>query len=261
MMSDSPNTIFFDNGRRVTKQMSLVHPEHSQTPLLMCCDSLYAAGTMDGKLKFLTLSSRGEGTMQMQRPGIETRESHYIETTWGVCAAQFFKFENSGGCQEFVVLGYEDGSIHVYDYTRFNTQSFKKLVFSTSSQSPNSDEPLSTVEERFCDTKYKHSGAIVDIEVNPIDPATFLTSSQDGSVIVWRFATEMQNGVQIVPSPRIDADEVITQVKTLHPRTFKVGSHSKTYPVCGCRWLDQLSIAVGLQSGQVRIASGDPSVT
>lgn len=161
--------------------------------------------------------------------------------------------------QEFIVLGYEDGSLHVYDYTRYNTQCFKKLIFTLSNHGNHGEEPLDTVEERFCDTKYKHSGPIVDIQINPVDPCTFLTASQDGSVVIWRFVTEMEDGVQIVPSPRIDTEQMIEVVMNLQPKVFKVAGHTKTYPVTGCRWLDQSSIVVSLHCGQVFIASADPT--
>jgi len=46
------------------------------------------------------------------------------------------------------VLGYEDGSVHVYDYSKYKTQNYKKLVFSVTK------DDMGSAEERFCDTAY-----------------------------------------------------------------------------------------------------------
>lgn len=57
--------------------------------------------------------------------GLEMTEAHFIETSWGVSCSKFFSFSgvdpvtNESMLQDFIVLGYEDGSIHVYDYTRY----------------------------------------------------------------------------------------------------------------------------------------------
>jgi hypothetical protein len=55
------------------------------------------------------------------------------------------------------VLGYEDGSVHVYDYSRFKGENYKKLVFSVSK------EDMGSAEERFCETSHNQSGTIVSI--------------------------------------------------------------------------------------------------
>lgn len=76
-------------------------------------------------------------------------EKHFVETTWGSTAAELFTFQDE---QEFIVLGQEDGSIHVYDYTRFKTSNYKKLIFNVK----NSSE-LDQSIERFCESNYEHS--------------------------------------------------------------------------------------------------------
>ena len=78
---------------------------------------------MDGKLKVLNLSPSDNK--------ITFDESHFIETSWGVTSNAFFQFPDAEGnlSQEYVVLGYEDGSIHAYDYSRYCKDNYKKLVF------------------------------------------------------------------------------------------------------------------------------------
>ena len=52
-----------------------------------------------------------------------------METSAGVSCVEFFSFQSQEQRQEFIVIGYEDGQMHVYDLTKNHNQSHKKLVF------------------------------------------------------------------------------------------------------------------------------------
>ena len=81
----------------------------------MCCDSMYVSSNFDGRLKILEVES-GSQKVEM---------THFVETNWGVTAAEFFSFDQ----QEFIVLGFENGSLHVYDYSKWKNSNYTKLVF------------------------------------------------------------------------------------------------------------------------------------
>lgn len=92
--------------------------------MLLCSDSLFGAGVMDGKLKVMRLSKNGLESGIFDKTKLELTEQHYVETSTGVSAATFFQFpgiESKYGklVQEFIVLGSEEGMIFVYDYTRY----------------------------------------------------------------------------------------------------------------------------------------------
>ena len=93
---------------------------------------------MDGKLRVLNV----------EKDGLRMTEEHFVETSWGVTAHLYISFSQTQ--QEFIILGYQDGSVHVYDYTRYKAQNFKKLLFSVQGMGNDANE------ERFCDSKYQH---------------------------------------------------------------------------------------------------------
>ena len=73
---------------------------------------------MDGKIRVVSL----------EKEGLKMMEEHFVETSWGVTCHHYLRFSLTS--QEFILLGYQDGSLHIYDYTRYKAQNFKKLLFS-----------------------------------------------------------------------------------------------------------------------------------
>jgi WD40 repeat protein len=86
-----------------------------------------------------------------------------------------------------MVLGYEDGQVHVYDYSRFRTENYKKLVFNVKGRAAQDEN--GGAEERFCDSKIIHGDSVVAIEMKPGNGSRQLfTASRDGSLVIWEFA-------------------------------------------------------------------------
>lgn len=176
----------FNNRQQTTRSISQICLDSSQqdgadgnVSHLLCANSTFGHSTMDGKLQVLKIKDN------------EISEHHFVETTAGVSCAKIFQFKNepTGNPQDFIVLGYEDGQLHVYDYQRWQSKNYKKLVFNISSQSE------TCCEERFCESKFAHSDTVTAIEIlkfgDLAQPSQFLTASQDGSIKIWKF---VQNG-------------------------------------------------------------------
>ena len=113
----------YNNQRRVTRDIKRIYPADTDDVLLLCSDSLFGAGVMDGKLKVMRLAKNQLESGLSGKTKLEMTEQHFVETSTGVSAASFFKFPSKDGKlnQEFIVLGSEGGTIFVYDYTRFKS--------------------------------------------------------------------------------------------------------------------------------------------
>ena len=86
MESNQPGQIVFtaSNKRRVTKVCKQITPHNEDNEsyrFFLCGDSMYGSSLMDGKIKVLKMDTEGQCS-----------ERHYMETTWGVSAINFFKF-------------------------------------------------------------------------------------------------------------------------------------------------------------------------
>ena len=59
--------------------------------------------------------------IQPQNMNEKIQIKHQVETSNGVICCEYFDFldKNQNKSQEFIVLGMEDGSLNVYDYTKF----------------------------------------------------------------------------------------------------------------------------------------------
>ena len=79
-MESGPSEIVFSNNRRVTRNAKVIVPadEDPQHTYLLCADSMYGASLMDGKFKVLRVK---ESVFE---------EVHFMETTHGVTAVEFF---------------------------------------------------------------------------------------------------------------------------------------------------------------------------
>ena len=176
-------------------------------------------------------------------------EKHFVETTWGSTSSEFFTFQ---GNQEFIVVGQEDGSLHVYDYTRFKTTNYKKLIFNVK----NSSE-LDQSIERFCESNYSHCDTIVSIQKNPANERIFLTASKDGWLKIWTFIAN--NGEQItkneqdqILAPKVTQDTVIELIHEVSPQELMEGSiSSKSSPITSALWLDESTIVISTKNGKV----------
>lgn len=195
-MEPQNQMVTFSNRLKVARSISAIESASYQSEqgsnYLLCAASTFGHSVMDGKLQILEFDPNA----------MSISEKHFVETTTGVSCAKFFKFKNEavGVAQEFIVLGYEDGQIHVYDLTKFGNTNYQKLVFSVSNHADQCGE------ERFCDSRTPHSEPVSAIEIlnfgNVTDPRNFLTASHDGTLIIWKFLTK--EGSDVVESPSID---------------------------------------------------------
>ena len=174
---------FLDNQRRVTMA---VHPFGNQ---LLACDAMHGAKIMDGQLKVLSTEQHLEVV-------------HSLETSYGVCGATILEFADKS-LVYFAIIA-EDGSLHVYNYTRMAPQgSYKRQVFNIKSQVL--PQSLDYDNERFCFTFHKaHADIPTQIKVNPADSSVFATSAQDGSVKIW----QLQNALSGLPDTKSEVEVV-----------------------------------------------------
>ena len=132
----------------MTKCAKVISPVDAdpQDTYLLCADAMYGASLMDGKLKVLRIN---ESVFE---------EVHFMETTHGVSAVEFFQFQNDGATQEFIVLGMENGSLHVYDYTKNKSNNYSKVLFNVKQNANSATRPsvLDASYERFSESKFTH---------------------------------------------------------------------------------------------------------
>lgn len=192
---------------------------------------MYGASLMDGKFKVLRLK---ESVFE---------EVHFMETTHGVSAIEFFQFNNGGTAQEFVVLGMENGSVHVYDYTKNKSSNYSKLIFNVKQNANSATSPqcLDASYERFCESKFTQQGSITAIERNPGNPAQFLCTSKDGSFTVWKFAD--------TSSPTVTQEKVLDEICHVTPTVS--GKSSKPSSITSAKWLDKENIIFSMQNGSL----------
>ena len=233
-MELEPTEIVFSNNRRVTKCAKVITPvdENPQYSYILCADAMFGASLMDGKFKVIRVK---ESVFE---------EVHYMETTHGVSAIEFFQFETEGQPQEFVVLGMENGSVHVYDYTKNKASNYSKLIFNVKSHANSANNNPQVVDasyERFSESQFNQQGSITAIEQCPSDPRQFLCSSKDGSLTIWKFVE--------VTSPTVDQEKILENVFQF---TTEISSKSsKPSSITSAKWLDGDNIVLSLKNGSL----------
>ena len=82
----------FCNQRRVTQHIQQIEPvgveKTNNTIYMLCSDAMYGSQLMDGKIKVLKISGQGAAGEE----SVVIEEEHFVETTYGVRASQFFQF-------------------------------------------------------------------------------------------------------------------------------------------------------------------------
>ena len=105
---------------------------------------------------------------------------------------------------------------------------------------------LDSSYERFCESVFTQQDSITAIE--KFDNKTFVSTSKDGSLAVWKF---LQEG-----APQIDQEKVIELVCHQVPEVG--GKSSKKSALTSAKWMDQDNIIVGMKSGHlVKFAVGE----
>lgn len=120
--------------------------------------------------------------MIVQRPTVEVDATHFVETEFGVADIEHFRV----GAIDYLLIGLEDGSLHLYNYTKNlgNSYSLKQ----------NQGKSLHSPYDQFLESNYEHGDSIVSIELQPVvqkalDPHSaqpmILTASKDGILMIW----------------------------------------------------------------------------
>jgi len=97
---------------------------------------------------------------------------------------------STASSQEFIVVGMEDGSVHVYDYTRNHNKSHSGMLFNVKRTEHENSKPYDMREpglEPFCQSLKMHSASINVLVKNPWDGTQFITGCKDGDVFVYHF--------------------------------------------------------------------------
>lgn len=81
-------------------------------------------------------------------------EEHFVEIPAGVADAKYFKV----GMIDYVIVGLEDGSLHLYNLTK---------NFGTSYSMTNSLRSVDSAYDNFIESNYEHNDSIVSIEISP----------------------------------------------------------------------------------------------
>jgi len=137
----------------------------------------------------------------------------------------------------------ENGSVHVYDYTKNKSSNYSKLIFNVKQNANSATSPqcLDASYERFSESKFTQQGSITAIERNPGDPAQFLCTSKDGSFTVWKFAD--------TSSPTVTQEKVLDEICHVTPSVS--GRSSKSSSITCAKWLDKENIVLSMQNGSL----------
>jgi WD40 repeat protein len=78
----------------------------------------------------------------------------------------------------------EDGSLNVYDYSKYGNQNYKRQIFIIKTEINDSGFD----NERFSESHSRaHSDSILDIKKSSFNERIFTTIGKDGTVKVWNF--------------------------------------------------------------------------
>lgn len=116
---------------------------------------------------------------------MEVALEHFVETPAGVTEAKHFKV----GMVDYIIVGLEDGSLHLYNLMKNFGNSYRlPQTEKGSARSLQSPSPF----DQFAESNYEHHDAIVSIETSPEfnsaqkDACLFvLTASRDGILMLW----------------------------------------------------------------------------
>eukprot|EP00349_Pseudokeronopsis_sp_Brazil_P002055 CAMPEP_0202960028 /NCGR_PEP_ID=MMETSP1396-20130829/4209_1 /ASSEMBLY_ACC=CAM_ASM_000872 /TAXON_ID= /ORGANISM="Pseudokeronopsis sp., Strain Brazil" /LENGTH=300 /DNA_ID=CAMNT_0049678989 /DNA_START=220 /DNA_END=1122 /DNA_ORIENTATION=- len=108
--------------------------------------------------------------------------------TYCCLSAEYFSFKQSPELppDEYLVVGADDGALHVYNYGKNKGQSPQKKIFRVEKQGEEA-VPYSDPESIFQDTMYEHFASLTQIEKHPSESSLFLTAGKDKYVTVWGF--------------------------------------------------------------------------
>ena len=95
---------------------------------------MFGSSVMDGKMKIFTLKNVTESINK------ELSTVHFVENSYCVMDSEYFNFGNN----EFMVMGLDDGSFHVYDYGKKKDKSYERPVFRVVKEQPATAVELDT---------------------------------------------------------------------------------------------------------------------
>lgn len=139
---------------------------------------MFGSSVMDGKMKIFTLKNLTDSVNKDLTP------LHFVENSYCVVDSEYFNFDNN----EFIVMGLDDGSFHVYDYGNKKGQSYERPLFRVTKDKASSAVELDSPNAIFKESMFEHGASITSIVKNFKDYRTFLTTGKDSQLNVWRFA-------------------------------------------------------------------------
>lgn len=137
---------------------------------------------MDGKFRLISVpsllaqsNSAKDNSQIVSAPTATVATEHFVETQAACCDAKHFQVNKT----DYIVIGLEDGSLHIYNLTKNKEQSYTipKSFGSTPARSQ-----TSSPYDLFIESNYEHHDAIVSIE---IQGSNLLTASKDGNILLW----------------------------------------------------------------------------
>jgi len=153
-----------------------------------------------------------------------------VETSYGVTDSCYVKASDTN---EYLAVGLEDGTVHLFDLTRNAGKSYQKPVFKTKKAKKDAEDLDETTYKQFAETSYEHSDSVVSVEASA-DQNLFISASKDGFVILW----------QVKSAEEANGDDLLHYVTEQD-----VGE-----PVTKAKWLTSESILVSTSAGSLFIS-------
>ena len=165
--------------RRVCKSIKKF-TDAKQRSFLLLSDMMFASSDMDGKLKLVSPLALLNQTQQpanqiVNTPTTPLAEEHFVETECGIADSCAFRV----GQNDYILLGFEDGSLHVYNMSAGFGKPYKRVAKKPSVQRDDYDQ--------FLESNYEHQAPIISVDTQPSQKESpmIVSASQDGSVFLW----------------------------------------------------------------------------
>jgi hypothetical protein len=125
----SPTLVELKNSRRACKSLKLATLD-GKSQFLLASDIMFGSTEMDGKFKLISTEvirdlKNSEANYTFEKsPGTNIVEDHYFEVDCGVTDANSFSLNKT----DYIIIGLEDGSLHIYNMTKNLGKSFSRPV-------------------------------------------------------------------------------------------------------------------------------------
>ena len=161
----------------------------------------------------------------MTSPCTPINEEHFVEAECGVGDSAHFRV----GVNDYIVAGFEDGSLHLYNATKGFGNSYTR-VRNTKNLSKSTASPY----DQFLESNYEHADAVMSVEMQPTkETPMILTASKDGVIFLW--------SINPLAMPNDPEDEM------MH---FQCEC-SLNEPLTKAKWLSETEILVSTTSGHL----------